>query len=389
MDLFRLSSLEGISPPHKLIEAPLAQISLYHFFPKFNLSSTSSLLGRVFLNEIWSVSVTLLYSCIACAALSLYFMRYDLLNYTLNHSYSNLSLLLIKTLPFNDKSLTDLSPSVLKLAAERGNAKVLYALTSTYDCSSYFEGTNPYHNSDTIEFIYTRLLWENEGDLAVHIAARKGHLNMLKYLSSQGFDLNASNAQGKVPLHEAALYGHQNLVKWLLTQEAVSHHPTDNLNRTPMHDAALNGHTSIVDLFLSLNTASTLHRDCDGRTALHEAAIGGHQSTLENLLRNNHVNINETENMWGTTALHEAVTHQHLELVNYLSQQREIQVNLRDCSGQTALHLAIRIGNPAIVECLLRQENIDTEIQNNYGATALGEAYLSNIPEIIELLQSN
>lgn len=45
----------------------------------------------------------------------------------------------------------------------------------------------------------------SEGETALHWAADKGHLPVLRLLLSQGADINATDADGLSPLHYAAL----------------------------------------------------------------------------------------------------------------------------------------------------------------------------------------
>lgn len=62
------------------------------------------------------------------------------------------------------------------------------------------------------------------GDTALHVAARTGNLNIVKYLcecfDTPEFIINATNKDMKRPLHEAAQFAQEDVMKYLLEKGA-------------------------------------------------------------------------------------------------------------------------------------------------------------------------
>lgn len=60
------------------------------------------------------------------------------------------------------------------------------------------------------------------GDTALHVAARQGHFNIVRYLcevfEKPDFKVNVANKDMKRPLHEAAQFTRSDIVKYLIEQ---------------------------------------------------------------------------------------------------------------------------------------------------------------------------
>lgn len=54
------------------------------------------------------------------------------------------------------------------------------------------------------------------GITILHLACEKGFLPIIEFLSQNGVDLNAKNADNETPMHMAARNGHANVIKFLL-----------------------------------------------------------------------------------------------------------------------------------------------------------------------------
>ena len=79
----------------------------------------------------------------------------------------------------------------------------------------------------------------------LHVAAERGHLNIVKYLINQwNHDPNRSNAYSQTALHFAAFNGHLPVVEHLLSPGC--HISFDTKGNTPLHFACWQGHVSIV-----------------------------------------------------------------------------------------------------------------------------------------------
>ena len=111
---------------------------------------------------------------------------------------------------------------------------------------------------------------------ALHIAAREGHLEVVRLLLQAGADKDASNGDGLTALHFAARPGHSEVVRLLLEAGADKDAATTHgVTVTALHIAAQEGHLEVVRLLLEAG-ADKDTADTNGWTALHFAAEDGH-----------------------------------------------------------------------------------------------------------------
>jgi len=63
------------------------------------------------------------------------------------------------------------------------------------------------------------------GDTALHVAAREGNMNIVRYLCERfnmpAFKVDVANKDMKRPLHEAAQFAQENILKYLLEKGIV------------------------------------------------------------------------------------------------------------------------------------------------------------------------
>lgn len=69
------------------------------------------------------------------------------------------------------------------------------------------------------------------GDTALHVAAREGHMNIVRYLceafKEPDFRVDVANRDMKRPLHEAAQFARGDIVKYLIEKGASTFNFTD------------------------------------------------------------------------------------------------------------------------------------------------------------------
>ena len=83
--------------------------------------------------------------------------------------------------------------------------------------------------------------------LQLHVAAQKGHKDIVERLLAQGADVNAKNRDGVTPLHMVAHAGHKDVVEILLAQGAnVNAEDIDAL--TPLDYARKQGKSEVATL---------------------------------------------------------------------------------------------------------------------------------------------
>lgn len=171
----------------------------------------------------------------------------------------------------------------------------------------------------------------------------------------------SSEGQSNSNLHLAARLGHVGIVKLLVSLGHES--PTPALNesqQTALMLAAREGHTEIVHhLCEAADPATILRRDVRGRDAIMEAALGGHDTVLQILL-------------------------------TYVPGGAREAVQCADMDGNTALHFASSNGNLLVLRTLLAA-GADAERKNawswtavSYSATVQAEVYLKGLVAEVE-----
>ena len=124
-----------------------------------------------------------------------------------------------------------------------------------------------------------RILQDRHGTQAMHEAARKGHVDAMRWLQAQGADVNARNDYGSTPMHLAAHYGHVDAMRWLQAQGADVNARDKKYGDIPMHDAAWNGQVDAMR-WLQAQGADVNAQDDNGNTPMHRAAERGHVDAM-------------------------------------------------------------------------------------------------------------
>ncbi|XP_040367940.1 uncharacterized protein LOC112179837 isoform X4 [Rosa chinensis] len=187
------------------------------------------------------------------------------------------------------------------------------------------------------------------GDTAIHLAARQGHVNIVKelVLLMTPEDLKMKNAKGATALHAAAWSGQLLTVKEL---------------------ALLMGE--------EINTV--------GDTALHTAVRRGKVDIVKELVLFIPKDL-KIKNNYGYTALHLAVEMRNVPIVKDLA---ALGGEVRGPDGDTALHLAVKMGAAKIVkELVLLMRREDLAIKNDEGYTAFHLAVkMGNVPAVKQFM---
>ena len=160
----------------------------------------------------------------------------------------------------------------------------------------------------------------------LHVAVRRGHIDMVRLLVARGADLEAESSElevnsGLKPLHIAVKKGRLAIVVYLLSQGANSE-ASCQMKRTPLIWAARENHTEILQYLLE--RGADVHKvDKKGKTALHHAVSKQNSASLRL-----------------TECIDALVDH-------------GIDVDAKDAEMETALHLALPRADPATVEHLI------------------------------------
>lgn len=158
------------------------------------------------------------------------------------------------------------------------------------------------------------------GDTALHLAARRRDVDMVRILVDYGTNVDVQNGEGQTPLHIAAAEGDEPLLKYFYGVRA-SASITDNQDRTPMHLAAENGHANVIEILADKFKASIYERTKDGSTLMHIASLNGHADCATMLFKKG-VYLH-MPNKRGARSIHTAARYGHIGIINTLIQRGE------------------------------------------------------------------
>ena len=100
---------------------------------------------------------------------------------------------------------------------------------------------------------------------ALHIAAQRGHLEVVQVILKIGAVIYSKNEDGRTALHIAAQRGHLQIVKVLLKTGSVIDSKYE-YGRAAHHNAAKGSHLEFVEVLLKIGAVID-SKDEDGRTA--------------------------------------------------------------------------------------------------------------------------
>ena len=267
----------------------------------------------------------------------------------------------------------------------------------------------------------------NRGGTPLHEAAEKGHLEIVKFLDSNGAEINAkANSENEIefhapkgtdtqgtkrifndftPLHNAAFYGKLEVVKYLISQGAEVNAKTKD-GKTALDIAKERGWSEIVDYFSNSAEApaeftaaeqaeidkfcATYGKDVKarydgGKTLLHYAVDRGNLAVVKYLVSQEaDVNAKDKDRF---TPLFAALDGQHVEVIKFLvSQGADLNAKARG-DDITPLVIAAGRGNLELAKLLISQ-GADVNMARNDGVTPLYEAVWGGRTEMVKFLVS-
>ncbi len=144
------------------------------------------------------------------------------------------------------------------------------------------------------------------GQIPLHYACSRGHIECVRILIENGANVNEKNKKGYTPLHAASCAGRVECVRMLLENDANPNEKSGIRGNTPIHLAILKRHLSFDMLITLLNYGANINEKMtwDGGTPLHEACHEGLSDYVRMLLENG-ANANDM-NKFGETPFDKA-----------------------------------------------------------------------------------
>ena len=254
----------------------------------------------------------------------------------------------------------------------------------------------------------------DDGSTALHLASRKGYVELARFLLDNGADANARDKRKSTPLHAASIGGHADVVRVLMergvdvtAENRDGHNPSflafiqgcvevtrvfiefnvdamgDDINTwPPLHRALFEGRTEVARALLE-HGADITHDFQDGLTPLLAASIGGHAAAIKLLLEHGlDVTAKNVEAYEHSLIL--LCTGGRVEVARLLLEHGlDVTVRLRD--EFTLLHF-VASGGHVELACLLLEYGANVEVQSKDGTTPLHVTAFNGRVEAAHLL---
>uniref|UniRef100_A0A674NH09 Ankyrin repeat domain 6b n=1 Tax=Takifugu rubripes TaxID=31033 RepID=A0A674NH09_TAKRU len=215
------------------------------------------------------------------------------------------------------------------------------------------------------------------GRSPLHLAAYKGHTEVVGILLKAGCDLDIQDDGDQTALHRAAMVGNSDIIR-ALVREGCALERQDKNGNTALHEASWHGFSRSVRLLVKAG-ANVHAKTKVGHTALHLSCQNGHVQTSKVLLLGG-----SRPDSRDHSCLHVAARYNHVAVIRILL-GAFCSVSQKNLAGDTPLHVGASLNHKKSVRLLL-EAGADTRVCNNAGQTPLDQAREHNNPEVALLL---
>lgn len=180
---------------------------------------------------------------------------------------------------------------------------------------------------------------DKDGITPLHLAAKNGQIEMVKFLIKRGANVNAQSAVNKLtPLHCAAVRKNNKEIIEILIKKGANVNALDESKNTPLHSASAEGHNSCQEVIKTLikNGANVNAKNKDGWTPLHVAASYFSSERIIETLIERGVNVNAVDED-KRTPLHVAASSFKEENIKALIKKGNAASFLQDKDDKTPL----------------------------------------------------
>ena len=212
------------------------------------------------------------------------------------------------------------------------------------------------------------LTTDNGGWTSLHISARIGSYELVKFFADKGTNIYLKTSAGLNCLHIAAAYGHLSLCETLINKHNFNMLVADNVGYTSLHRSAQNGSYELITFFTDNGTDIHLKTE-NGLNCLHIAAFCGHLNLCKRLINKHNFDVNLAGDE-GYTAIHFSAEHGSYELFKFLS-DKGADISLKTKNGVNCLHIAAFNEHLNLCKTLINKHNFDVHMSDNGGFTPL------------------
>ncbi|KAL9408253.1 hypothetical protein AB3S75_046749 [Citrus x aurantiifolia] len=274
----------------------------------------------------------------------------------------------------------------------------LWMMTSTLKKQS---SSSEHFVRDILEMCPGLLLKANtKGETLLHIAARHGHVDIVKDLIAEckkphqndpekGVEaarlmLGTANEAKDTALHEAVRYNQVDVVKILTKEDPSLPYDANNAGETPLYLAAERGYINVVEDIISTCKSPADHGPM-GRTALHAAAFCG-DTEMTKVLLSSKGTLTSKPDQQGWLPLHLAAHLGYYDVVKELLKADKSAAYKADNEGKIPLHLAAGKGRLHTMQELIMSCPSSCELVDDRGWNVFHFALHSGSRRTIELL---
>ncbi|XP_063968080.1 serine/threonine-protein phosphatase 6 regulatory ankyrin repeat subunit B-like isoform X1 [Lytechinus pictus] len=244
------------------------------------------------------------------------------------------------------------------------------------------------------------------GETAMHIACRHGHIKMLQALLEDGADAVCLSKSGENSIHIAVRHSHHPIVKLLIDflhndmsrlDAIMAVNEQSSEGETPLHYAAEitqemihypGEDADIVKLLLDYESDINIITKLTHETPLHYCARAGNANILLKMVEHLGPNMTQlavnkqSKNGWSPLLV--AAEEGHEESVRILLQQNA-RVDVFDEHGKAALHLAAENGHQVVADIMLWHKAF-VNAKSKIGVTPLHLAAHNGHNDLVNLL---
>ncbi|XP_065840029.1 transient receptor potential cation channel subfamily A member 1-like [Oscarella lobularis] len=160
---------------------------------------------------------------------------------------------------------------------------------------------------------------DNNGDMALHYAAKGGYKASAHCLYENGANMDAVNSRGLTALHMASSGGHLSVSLRLVNYSPRIVNTKDNVGRSPLHITCFHGHVKLTRALI--DKGGVIASDHNGRSPLHYASWSG-SVECSKLLLASFPDCLDLIDLEKSTALHVACSSNSSDVVAFLLNQK-------------------------------------------------------------------